>query len=229
MRRNRAFTLIELLVVIAIIAILAAILFPVFAKAREKARGASCASNLKQIGLAIAQYAQDYDELLPTPRSYYSWYNTFTSSTDYCMDWRGQIQPYCKNRQIFDCPSNTTNYTGNYYGAGGVVHDYGYATIDTYSQVGFGWVYNPPYPVSLSAITYPSSTLNVAEVNTAEADCYAWDGNRFYYGHNGMANFLFCDGHVKMQKWISMYQPTCAFRFDNSAQTEPANFPAGAR
>ncbi|MFH1910322.1 MAG: prepilin-type N-terminal cleavage/methylation domain-containing protein, partial [bacterium] len=68
--RKRGFTLIELLVVIAIIAILAAILFPVFAKAREKARQTSCLSNLKQIDLAVLQYAQDYDEMMPRSCGY---------------------------------------------------------------------------------------------------------------------------------------------------------------
>src|SRR6266571_1849729 len=88
--RKSAFTLIELLVVIAIIAILAAILFPVFARAREKARQTTCMSNLKQIGLALMQYAQDYDEHWPS------------------ADWWGYkkvIMPYTKADLVFKCPS----------------------------------------------------------------------------------------------------------------------------
>jgi len=96
--RGRGFTLIELLVVIAIIAILAAILFPVFARAREKARQTSCLSNVKQLDLAAMMYAQDYDELLPCD------YYACNSSTTHAR-LVGQILPYMKNQQILYCPS----------------------------------------------------------------------------------------------------------------------------
>ena len=107
MRANRAFTLIELLVVIAIIAILAAILFPVFAQSREKARQTSCISNMKQIGTGALMYAQDYDERLPR-----NWYgNLGMEATTAIGDplnrykWMDAIQPYVKNTGIFVCPS----------------------------------------------------------------------------------------------------------------------------
>jgi prepilin-type N-terminal cleavage/methylation domain-containing protein/prepilin-type processing-associated H-X9-DG protein len=93
--RRQGFTLIELLVVIAIIAILASILFPVFARARENARRSSCQSNLKQIGLGVAQYAQDYDEKLMS--------GTVNSAGN---GWAGQSLPYIKSQQIFVCPSD---------------------------------------------------------------------------------------------------------------------------
>jgi prepilin-type N-terminal cleavage/methylation domain-containing protein/prepilin-type processing-associated H-X9-DG protein len=99
----KGFTLIELLVVIAIIAILAAILFPVFARARENARRASCSSNMKQIGLGMMQYTQDYDEGLPLPKL------ADSPSTDYGRRWRGPIFPYVKSAQLFVCPSNTAS------------------------------------------------------------------------------------------------------------------------
>src|SRR3569833_607568 len=92
-----AFTLIELLVVIAIIAIIAAILFPVFAKAREKARQTSCISNLKQIGLSLMQYSEDNEEVMP-PLSTGDPSNTFS--------FRALVQPYVKSLEIFKCPSN---------------------------------------------------------------------------------------------------------------------------
>ncbi|RYG63499.1 DUF1559 domain-containing protein, partial [bacterium] len=99
--RLRAFTLIELLVVIAIIAILAAILFPVFGRARENARRSSCQSNLKQIGLGIMQYTQDYDEKFPMYRVTF-----WAAQPGQTFGWADGIQPYLKSEQIFQCPSN---------------------------------------------------------------------------------------------------------------------------
>jgi len=100
--QKRAFTLIELLVVIAIIAILAAILFPVFAKVREKARQTACLSNLKQIGLAAMQYNQDNDEKYIPPYMD-QWPNTTANSVDRLW-WDDLLQPYIKNRQVAICP-----------------------------------------------------------------------------------------------------------------------------
>src|SRR5215216_6607048 len=91
-RAMKGFTLVELLVVIAIIAILAAILFPVFSRARENARRSSCQSNLKQLGLGMAQYVQDYDE------RFVSWRSTTTG-------WAELLQPYVKSTQVLQCPS----------------------------------------------------------------------------------------------------------------------------
>ena len=96
-RKISGFTLIELLVVIAIIAILAAILFPVFARARENARRSSCLSNLKQIGLGVMQYSQDYDEFLPS--------GTVGGTYQAGRGWSGQILPYVKSQQVFVCPN----------------------------------------------------------------------------------------------------------------------------
>jgi prepilin-type N-terminal cleavage/methylation domain-containing protein/prepilin-type processing-associated H-X9-DG protein len=103
--RRKAFTLIELLVVIAIIAILAAILFPVFAQARESARMTSCLSNMKQIGLALRMYCQDYDE---TNTSIYQGWGTGDPNNDDQQGWmwRNAIEPYTKNKNILACPSN---------------------------------------------------------------------------------------------------------------------------
>ncbi|RYX80833.1 DUF1559 domain-containing protein [bacterium] len=106
-KNKSAFTLIELLVVIAIIAILAAILFPVFARARENARRSSCMSNMKQLGLGIMQYTQDYDER-------YEYGSAPVANTAFRgIGWAGQTAPYLKSRQIFNCPSDTNTGGGN--------------------------------------------------------------------------------------------------------------------
>jgi prepilin-type N-terminal cleavage/methylation domain-containing protein/prepilin-type processing-associated H-X9-DG protein len=105
-RIHRGFTLIELLVVIAIIAILAAILFPVFASARDKARQTTCLSNLKQLGLGFAQYVQDYDESYPVNLPYIAPTN---GGTAYGMTWDLQIMPYIKSDAVFWCPSDTAD------------------------------------------------------------------------------------------------------------------------
>jgi len=114
-KSNAGFTLIELLVVIAIIAILAAILFPVFAQAREKARGASCLSNIKQLTLGMMMYSQDYDETFPEWRwdQNYStnwgdkgWYSPNNATTI----WYYAIYPYVKNGKVYSCPSAVQHF-----------------------------------------------------------------------------------------------------------------------
>ena len=101
-RRSNAFTLIELLVVIAIIAILAAILFPVFAQAREKARQASCLSNMKQIGIGLIMYSSDYDSQYPPSQ---------LGASPQIVSWPQMMQPYIKNEQVFICPSSAPGGT----------------------------------------------------------------------------------------------------------------------
>lgn len=103
--KQGGFTLIELLVVIAIIAILSAILFPVFAKVREKARQTSCLSNEKQLGLGFIQYVEDYDETYPTGGG--------GGNGDLGMGWAGQIYPYVKSTGVYNCPDDSTGVQVN--------------------------------------------------------------------------------------------------------------------
>src|SRR5687768_12769770 len=102
MRRRTGFTLIELLVVIAIIAILAAILFPVFAQAREQARMTTCISNMRQIGNASMMYVQDYDETFP----YIRFHGRSAQKGQFTITWKNVIRPYVKSLDVFGCPSN---------------------------------------------------------------------------------------------------------------------------
>ncbi|MBU0606375.1 MAG: DUF1559 domain-containing protein [Armatimonadetes bacterium] len=181
---RRGFTLIELLVVIAIIAILAAILFPVFAKAREKARQSSCLSNVKQLSLAVFQYVQDYDEMMP---AYYNYMNP--SGNRY---WCEVIGPYIKNTQIFVCPSRRTIA----YGYGWNIDEMGYGSS---TQCG------PVY--SYSQVKNPAESIWIAESTGAgiypprwvanPTYQYLYDAYRPQQVHNDGGNLGFVDGHAK--------------------------------
>ena len=142
------FTLIELLVVIAIIAILAAILFPVFSRVRDKARQSSCISNARQIGLAVHQYTQDYDERFP--------------SNHWCIYFLA-VQPYMRNDQMWICPSYSGNYPvrGEFWGLGsGVIADMKTGWLAN-SDVFGGW--GNSVPKMISVIQQPASTVMLAE------------------------------------------------------------------
>jgi prepilin-type N-terminal cleavage/methylation domain-containing protein/prepilin-type processing-associated H-X9-DG protein len=218
-RKRIGFTLIELLVVIAIIAILAAILFPVFARARENARRASCQSNMKQIGLGIAQYTQDYDDKM-TP------IDRYTSGSGVGGAWTNLLQPYVKSTQIFNCPSNTS--TTPIVGGGGALNDYIANGNWGTPQASFDYArpmdvtsHVSPYSVtarSLAEFTEPARTITVAEYSGTKSDGFIWStsatpagvtGGLSPQNHLGVTNYLFGDGHVKALK------PTATLNWTN--------------
>jgi prepilin-type N-terminal cleavage/methylation domain-containing protein/prepilin-type processing-associated H-X9-DG protein len=156
--KSRGFTLIELLVVIAIIAILAAILFPVFARAREKARQTSCASNENQIGLALLQYAQDYDETMIEP----AFGAPGPSDAVNNYKWMDAIYPYVKSTGVFNCPDdgNTVNFHGPYVYRTGT-HYGSYAINMAYADCGITSLYGYPAAAAtgcgVNGVSGPSS------------------------------------------------------------------------
>lgn len=178
---RRGFTLIELLVVIAIIAILAAILFPVFARAREKARQSACLSNLKQIALAVQMYADDHDEVLPFYMG--PWGQT----------WYDDIAPYMKNTAITVCPSKP-EWNQNH-----ATDKVGYGLNEEIFTHGAS---DPPTP--LAVIDYPAETIGGADkdqggalhVGPSFSSSTTWPYN-VDTRHNDGANFFFLDGHAK--------------------------------
>ncbi|MCE5240819.1 DUF1559 domain-containing protein [bacterium] len=226
---RRGFTLIELLVVIAIIAILAAILFPVFAKAREKARQASCLSNVRQLAVAFHQYATDYDGMLPdllTGRD--------TGVASMYIYWPWALYPYVKNGQIFACPSCTWGQSlpppggGTSIvvrGYGGVREVLGYAGNLGYITSGadsWGSYSNPDqsyYGQSLDGMQSPAEVVVLCDATNWTCQRDYWDRtdnttqpdaatatfyNNAYYvvdsRHNEGANCAYADGHGKWQR-----------------------------
>lgn len=191
----RGFTLIELLVVIAIIALLAALLFPVFARVRENARRASCQSNLKQIALAFSQYTQDYDERLP-PLDY---------DDGGPVSWRQLTDNYAKSSRVYACPSNPFNTV---------------LTADNEFPISYGGndkvLLEGGAATQLSQIENPATIFLVGESNSGEwrlhnppnpptlIDCQTGgcvdpepgSHTDLYAGHLGHSNWLFADGHV---------------------------------
>ncbi len=221
MKSKQGFTLIELLVVIAIIAILAAILFPVFAKAREKARQTTCASNLKQLGIALVQYEQDYDEIIPMNGS----------KTD--IGWAGRIYSYVKSTQVYICPDDINVSPLSYVINGSftnvnINNSVKYAAISSWNspavtvllaetQYGTGSaatdVSNPSElsspnmydDIGTPATIFCGSNCTVSAygpLNGLSNAAVSYSANPTWFSgptgrHTDGANFLFCDSHVK--------------------------------
>ena len=189
---RRGFTLIELLVVIAIIAILAAILFPVFARAREKARQTSCLNNVKSLMLGNLMYAQDYDErLIPAAIPY---------GPSGWVYWFQVLQPYLKNTQILKCPSDTVPY-----GYGWNYQEFGYY----YGTHGTGWA------TALAEIDKPAETILLGDNADGSDGRYLYKSSAYTTSvrHNEGGNMGLCDGHAKWYKATNLTPTAGPWRY----------------
>lgn len=191
---SRGFTLIELLVVIAIIAILAAILFPVFAQAREKARQITCASNFKQIGYGVLQYQQDYDETYPMLH-----YNDQNGNE---VRWADAVGPYIKNGDKYG--------DGRYSGGGGIWHcpdlpsDQPAVYGPSYDLFREGWPYAVDVPITMAMVPTPADTVMVVEKgqndgNSSWLQFQTWEGNWTATGGGTAANNYTYPDHLDIQ------------------------------
>lgn len=221
--KKRGFTLIELLVVIAIIAILAAILFPVFARARENARRSSCQSNLKQLGLGFRQYTQDYDELYPS-------ITTGTDASPAVYGWADALQTYIKSAQLYQCPSDsakqaatvtiaaaprTAAYTD--YWVNSQTHQQSDAAFESVSQTilaGDGGGATNTARGSYNGCAHvgdPADNTALPAACTAVGTIDAYPGSQAQIHLEG-ANFAFADGHVK---WYKAHAKTASNAIQN--------------
>jgi prepilin-type N-terminal cleavage/methylation domain-containing protein/prepilin-type processing-associated H-X9-DG protein len=230
--RESGFTLIELLVVIAVIAVLAGILLPVFAQAREKARMTACSSNIGQIARALVLYTQDYDEAFPC--IYFRGFSgRFTKDFhgNRIVTWRNALRPYLNSIDVFACPSNpfhnpiagslcvTPPVPGS--NADGWEVEPGQRMPVSYGMnaCAASWIpmdqKGAAPPLRQSQLARPAETILVNESRWGVAEFspeFLWDNTGrcsavFTHPGSKLANFIFCDGHAKAKRWVATLYP----------------------
>jgi prepilin-type N-terminal cleavage/methylation domain-containing protein/prepilin-type processing-associated H-X9-DG protein len=228
--RARGFTLIELLVVIAIIAILAAILFPVFARAREQARKTQCSSNLRQLGTAVSMYAQDYDEWIVANHAPYQ---ITIGTTTRWAEWWYLVQPYVKNWGLFACPSLRSggfNVTDPTTGVNNLKVTYGKRGCGDNVLPGEGS--STLWNGTLADVKEPADTILLADWSRGSGAstnshrlCPHWHQGRQYVGyvhamaHEG-SNYVFHDGHVKFMRYEQTLRPKNLWKLDQKTAND---------
>jgi prepilin-type N-terminal cleavage/methylation domain-containing protein/prepilin-type processing-associated H-X9-DG protein len=203
MDKQRGFTLSELLIVILVVGVLFFILFP-FPTHHSRSRQIACVSNLKQIGLAMLQYSQDYDEHLPLRQAP-------DGPQARLMSWRLLAEPYAKSTAVYQCPDNPGREWPDIENDG-IMRSYAVNSSDG-GQNGIGGPFNDRHPgLSLSKIPHPESTILVVESTAAFNDFNPLFPGAFarptsqgrtghlFAGHTSESNFLFTDGHAKWKK-----------------------------
>ena len=202
---KRAFTLVEILVVLFVIGVLAALTFPIFARARENARRSSCQSNLKQIGLGFMQYVRDYDETFPLATTDDDASGDYDANFD--KGWAQNLQPYIKSTQVFQCPSEDKNYVPPLHAT-----DYWYSapisqnrTIAQIAKAAQTVLAGDGVAASSALLATHGALAYKGDAPTLKYNGEIWDITEKTNGKGGRRhgegmNFLFCDGHVKWLK-----------------------------
>ena len=223
--RTPGFTLIELLIVIAIIALLSALLFPVFSRIRENARRTSCQSNLKQITLAFSLYTQDSDEKLP-PMEY-------GDTAGFTVSWRQLTNAYAKSPRVYACPSNPFNNVAAGPDDGAFPISYGgndSLLIDSGDTIGLSEIQNPAMIFLIGESNGSRWKLKNPPNPPTLIDCPAFcDGPEpgahtdLYAGHMGLSNWLFADGHVRALRPTKTCRDADMWDLDNSNAGQPCS------
>jgi prepilin-type N-terminal cleavage/methylation domain-containing protein/prepilin-type processing-associated H-X9-DG protein len=251
--RKPAFTLIELLVVISVMAIIAAILFPVFAHVRDRAHSSACSSNMRQIGAALMLYTQDYDETFPYVRFHGDlFFGTQSDRGQRIYGWNNAVAPYLRSIDVLGCPANRfsrtvpgrpasdpkflpkpgANATGWEVEPGQRMPvSYGMnVCANTWWSADRSKPFpKPPPPLRTAQLARPAGTILICETNSTEACVSPWFlwaacEQMFTHPAGQVANFIFFDGHVKSKKWLSTLYPVAENNWEPGIpNTDPKN------